>query len=224
MNCKVCNIELDDNNQNLWAKRINKRICKKCEKIRAEKIRRKKGALPLKRNDGKCRICGDELIVNKNTTEAKLNNYCYTCKKCSSKMKIKPLWDGKCNKCGFMIIKNYKNITKTDLLSHTCKKCETLYRKQRNKFIKEKVVNYYSNGTMKCACCGENNLEFLLIDHINGGGNKHRQEEKIRNFYRWLIKNNFPEGFRVLCYNCNMSIGFYGYCPHQNMIKEINYK
>jgi hypothetical protein len=30
-----------------------------------------------------------------------------------------------------------------------------------------------------------------------------------------LIKNNFPDGFQVLCHNCNMSIGLYGYCPHQ---------
>jgi len=35
------------------------------------------------------------------------------------------------------------------------------------------------------------------------------------NFYRWLKQNNFPEGFRVLCINCNFSLGIYGYCPHE---------
>lgn len=30
----------------------------------------------------------------------------------------------------------------------------------------------------KCACCGESNVEFLAIDHINGNGNKHRAETR----------------------------------------------
>ena len=68
----------------------------------------------------------------------------------------------------------------------------------------------------KCACCGESRYEFLAIDHINGDGNEHRK--KIGNgscIVGWLIKNNFPEGFRILCHNCNASFGLYGYCPHQ---------
>ena len=28
-------------------------------------------------------------------------------------------------------------------------------------------------------------------------------------------RNNYPVGFRVLCWNCNCSIGMYGECPHQ---------
>lgn len=30
----------------------------------------------------------------------------------------------------------------------------------------------------------------------------------------WLKKNDYPKGFQILCHNCNMSKGFYGYCPH----------
>jgi hypothetical protein len=67
-----------------------------------------------------------------------------------------------------------------------------------------------------CACCGESRPEFLVIDHINGGGNQHRKENGISgsSMYFWLRKRNFPIGFRVLCDNCNMSLGMYGYCPH----------
>lgn len=36
----------------------------------------------------------------------------------------------------------------------------------------------------------------------------------------WLIHNRFPEGFRVLCFNCNNSLGMHGYCPHGNLIEE----
>lgn len=31
---------------------------------------------------------------------------------------------------------------------------------------------------------------------------------------QWCRRNGYPKGFRVLCHNCNMAIGFYGYCPH----------
>jgi len=70
----------------------------------------------------------------------------------------------------------------------------------------------------KCACCGINTDEFLSIDHTNGGGNQHRKEMKINGskIYMWLRDNDYPEGFRVLCHNCNLSRGFYGYCPHEN--------
>lgn len=35
-------------------------------------------------------------------------------------------------------------------------------------------------------------------------------------FYVHLKKIGFPKDrYRLLCYNCNMSRGRYGYCPHQ---------
>lgn len=91
--------------------------------------------------------------------------------------------------------------------------------------IRRHVIKHYSNGKMCCACCGENLYEFLCIDHIAGGGNKHRGEIKRGTgcaFYVWLKKNHYPEGYRVLCYNCNSSLGHYGYCPHQNKEDKYN--
>lgn len=76
---------------------------------------------------------------------------------------------------------------------------------------RERIIEHYGN---ECACCGEATYEFLAIDHINGGGAKHRRTLKSRSIYEWLIANNLPEGFRVLCHNCNMAHGCYGYCPH----------
>jgi hypothetical protein len=34
-------------------------------------------------------------------------------------------------------------------------------------------------------------------------------------FYSWLRRNNYPEGYQVLCFNCNIAKGLYGVCPHQ---------
>ena len=85
---------------------------------------------------------------------------------------------------------------------------------------KEMVFNYYGN---KCECCGETIKEFLTIDHIMGGGGKHRKQKGVKNsIYLWLIRNNFPKGFRTLCMNCNFARGHHHYCPHQ--ISPLNKK
>jgi len=86
------------------------------------------------------------------------------------------------------------------------------YHRVAHSLQRDKALTHYGG---KCVCCGETTQEFLSIDHINGGGNKHRQEIGIGQIYRWLEKNNYPTDFQVLCYNCNLSIGFNGYCPHQ---------
>ena len=61
--------------------------------------------------------------------------------------------------------------------------------------------------------------EMFNYDHEGEWGNKHRNAQGLRilghALYRWLIKHNFPPGFRCLCANCNSSRGYYGYCPHE---------
>jgi len=79
--------------------------------------------------------------------------------------------------------------------------------------LKLDVFNHYSNGTMKCKCCEETILEFLSLDHINGGGNRQRNQYGSK-LYRKLRKASYPSGFQILCYNCNMAKGFFGKCPH----------
>jgi hypothetical protein len=71
----------------------------------------------------------------------------------------------------------------------------------------------------KCECCGESHHEFLGIDHVNGNGAEHRRSIRKGcglSFYRWLQAQGYPkEEFRLLCWNCNLARGFYGYCPHE---------
>lgn len=81
-----------------------------------------------------------------------------------------------------------------------------------------------------CACCGAKQVEFLTIDHIHGGGAKHRRSlgggslsGGASKLYSWLRRNGFPEGYRVLCQNCNFSRGVFGYCPHEHPEKAMNY-
>lgn len=84
--------------------------------------------------------------------------------------------------------------------------------------VRCEAISHYSSGANSCSCCGESHFEFLCIDHTNGGGNKHREQSNITSGHHmiaWLRRKGYPPGFRVLCHNCNSSIGYWGYCPHQ---------
>lgn len=79
---------------------------------------------------------------------------------------------------------------------------------------KHMVLWHYSHGTLACKSCGNPDARVLTIDHIMGGGCAHRKEIVNRpggpsgtEFFIWLIKNNFPEGYQVLCFNCNCTKG-----------------
>lgn len=97
--------------------------------------------------------------------------------------------------------------------------------RERNRLLRLDALNAYSNRDPKCACCAEAALDFLVIDHIDGGGNNHRREIGCgsgSHTYLWLKKNNYPAGFRVLCHNCNMALGLYGKCPHEKFREGIS--
>ena len=101
-------------------------------------------------------------------------------------------------------------------------KTARLQNKEYQRKIRLTVLQFYGGEIPKCNCCDEEEIKFLSIDHINGGGNKHRKsfgtkDGKGGNISHWLIRNGFPEGYQVLCHNCNMAKGFYGVCPH-NML------
>jgi len=81
--------------------------------------------------------------------------------------------------------------------------------------LKLDVLSHYSGGLFKCACCNDTHLEFLTIDHVDGGGRKHYKEIGGTGLYRWLRKNGYPKGFQVLCFNCNFAKHVYVTCPHQ---------
>ena len=97
-----------------------------------------------------------------------------------------------------------------------CRETRLRKNKEYERKCKQKIIDAYGG---KCQCCGESIFEFLSIDHINNDG---AQERKIKKngtggkLYRWLIKNNYPkDNYQLLCFNCNCSKGFMGYCPHE---------
>jgi hypothetical protein len=101
-----------------------------------------------------------------------------------------------------------------------CKRASDLERKKINRhhmnakqrgriaLLKQIILNHYGRV---CAICGFDHVDALTIDHIDQKGGQHRREIKASGrggggmvMYKWLIKNEFPEGFRTLCFNCNI--------------------
>jgi len=92
------------------------------------------------------------------------------------------------------------------------------YNKKRHNAFRMKVLNYYSNNKLECSCCRENILDFLTLDHINNDGAIHRKKVGSAQIYKWLIDNGLPEGYAILCMNCNFAKGLKynkGVCPHK---------
>lgn len=82
------------------------------------------------------------------------------------------------------------------------------WHRQRDRLrkLKAEVLTYYGNGKLACVRCSFDNVWALSIDHINGGGSRQRNENKLRSsssFYAWLKKRGFPTGYQTLCMNCN---------------------
>lgn len=88
-----------------------------------------------------------------------------------------------------------------------------------NAILREQVFAAY--GGYKCACCGETEPLFLTIDHIENNGAEMRKtgvhSRGGTQFYQWLRMNKFPDGFQVLCMNCNLGKHRNGgVCPHKS--------
>ena len=67
--------------------------------------------------------------------------------------------------------------------------------------LKELVINHYGG---KCAVCGETHLAFLNIDHIHNDGSFHKSQiGGSCNLYSNIVKDGFPPGYQVLCWNHN---------------------
>ena len=103
--------------------------------------------------------------------------------------------------------KEYYNLHRDYVLRRT-----TAYRKAHydqimdaqirwKKALRLEVLTYYSGGVPKCAHCGIDDVDVLCFDHINGGGTKDKRRTCLPFSLR---REGYPEGFQVLCANCNM--------------------
>jgi len=144
-----------------------------------------------------------------------------SCEKCAKisrdskrKSQSKRRVSGLCIQCGIrppLVSEHYCGL---------CLRQRAKTKRDRYFAVKDEVFSNY--GGYKCNCCGETTSEFLTIDHIHGGGKQHRKEIKI-DFYLWLKRNNFPDGFQVLCMNCQFGRKKCGECPHRSYAVDAEY-
>ncbi len=92
-----------------------------------------------------------------------------------------------------------------------------------------------ANSNIRCCnCCGENShVDFLAIDHIAGKNQMDSEPKLIKLGYssklkgkgliNWIMENNYPKGFQILCHNCNVAKGLIGnnnICTHETIHRE----
>lgn len=103
---------------------------------------------------------------------------------------------------------------------HEERLCE--YSKKRQNIFKEMVFDFYG---WICKCCGETGKSFLVIDHVNNDGYKDLAKAGYKRtghvLYKYIIDNNFPDVYQVLCWNCNSSKHLNnGICEHKLINSE----
>jgi hypothetical protein len=132
-----------------------------------------------------------------------------------------------CTKCGVCLTDdNRVSYGRTGKSRRQCRTCydarpSSTPENHRRYRVEARDAVHAAYGN-RCACCGEARREFLAVDHVNGGGNKHRREigKCAINLHRLIIKKGFPNTYRLLCHNCNQARGAYGYCPHEREKSE----
>ena len=82
----------------------------------------------------------------------------------------------------------------------TCKMCRRQEHTDYLMLLKYEVMSHYAMSSPSCVRCGITDIDVLNIDHINGQDNMKRTGGHL---YRWLRTNNYPNGYQVLCFNCN---------------------
>ena len=124
----------------------------------------------------------------------------------------------RCNACGVEkpVEAFYRRPQRVGGRKPRCGDCEAVYHADYRRRVKLEVFVAY--GGAWCSCCGVDTLEFLTIDHIDGDGTAHRKSVGRGGdaIYRWLRREGYPPGLRVLCFNCNSGRQVNGgRCPHE---------
>ena len=187
-----------------------------------------------------CRKCGEtkpiKVFPKRNDTGG-VRNHCYACRRKS---------DVETYRCALCNRQSTRVVGASDLCSRCrpqqpnkiCKTCNNAFassmsnrdycsspcqqigvqlaRRAQSKARRLEVLAFYSDGNIQCACCGEATAAFLALDHINGGGRQQMDTMGGGNYWAWLYRER-PDGFQVLCHNCNMGRQLNGgICPHKN--------
>lgn len=144
-----------------------------------------------------CPLCENTLSLS--LFAKKKAGVSHWCKQCSNKWHNKKRaerWaNGLCGYCGTRPLQSY---------GKRCKECAVsgnLGTKILYALRKQQAVEAYGG---KCVCCGESNIGFLTLDHINNDGYVYKKLNGGAPLVVWARNNNYPNVLQLMCYNCNM--------------------
>ena len=86
---------------------------------------------------------------------------------------------------------------------------QSIYMRKKRKILVELMGKRSREGKPACKCCGEDNLIYLQVDHVNNDGYEDKNGNTWRNktTVNQYLEN--PKKYQLLCANCN-------YAKHKN--------
>ena len=102
--------------------------------------------------------------------------------------------------------RNYYKLNKDKIrINYDKNRCKyNKKRREERKYNRSKVLNHYGGNPPKCNICGFDNINCLEVDHINNDGYKSGKTNRSgTGLYKYIIKNNYPKDYQILCKNCN---------------------
>lgn len=171
-----------------------------------------------------CKICGQNKPLNEfHRWNWSKDNYRHQCKECANKQRRKVAAE---KRAGTFVSRVRKpRLTEEDrkhrqeeireYMKHyredNYDKIAAAKRAGRDR-AKEEGIRHYGG---KCSCCGESEIKFLTIEHLNGRENEKGKRRTGKEAWLRARREGYPDNYTVLCFNCNCAKGVYGKCPHQ---------
>ncbi len=149
-----------------------------------------KAGVEARKNSGICiKCCRNEALPAR--------RMCEKCVRANKKWKAqrreKFKANGVCSDCGRERHSAFK-------ICDECRSRRSINHKKETRQRRERVISAYGG---KCEICSESRYELLAIDHKNGDGAAERKKMTSEQMVMRIIKNGFPEKYRILCHNCN---------------------
>lgn len=145
----------------------------------------------------KCNYCKEIKVLHLMVQDSKTaTGYKNKCKECHRKQ------------CAEYAEKNWERRREIEKQSHQKHRIKRkAYRKKHDAQLRHDAITAYGGYQCSCECgCDTTQPLFLTIDHINGEGKAYqmrKESSEHAHIYRWLKKHDYPEGYQVLCMNCN---------------------
>ena len=172
-------------------------MCKKCRSIETKNIYAKKIG---KSRDQIEKVHKDRIVNNTIINGKRLCSYCKQLKSVNCFIK------NKVYTCG---------------LGSVCQSCQKWYARIKSRILKMEFIIAYGGY---CQCCGEDKIELLTVEHIRNNGHNLIYDSNIIQLILILKVKGWPEGYTVLCYNCNLSSKGDRPCCHTEEYKTYEQK